>query len=75
MDVDEFGELNEWEDRLDVLPGPAPWCVGDTDDEADPAVVDVDMGLLLSCWVMGSPPADGLTPETEVDAEWMLRML
>lgn len=49
MDVDEFGELNEWEDRLDVLPGPAPWCVGDTDDEADPAVVDVDMGLLLSC--------------------------
>lgn len=51
MDVaEEFGELNEWEDKLDDFPAPRPsWCVGDAVAEDDPAVADVDMGRLLSC--------------------------
>lgn len=69
MDVDEFGELNEWEDRLDVLPVPA-WCVGDApaDDEAGPTDVDMSLLLLPLSWVIeGSPPVGPAEPE--VDAE------
>lgn len=48
--MDEVGELNEWEERLDVFP---PY-VDDEDGATVAGVVDVDIGLLLS--IAGSPP-------------------
>lgn len=61
--MDEVGELNEWDERLDVFP------LYDDDDEVGTvaAVTIVDIDLLLS--IVGSPPVRPAPPETEVDAE------
>lgn len=63
--MDEVGELNEWEERLDVFPAYVEDDDGDGGTVAAVAVVDV--GLLLSR--EGSPPVGPAPPETEVDAE------
>lgn len=58
--MDEVGELNEWEERLDDFP---PY-----DDDADVVTVAiVDIGLLLS--IAGSSPVGPAPPGAEVDAE------
>lgn len=56
--MEEVGELNEWEERLDIF---------DDDDVPVAAFAIVDVGLLLS--IAGSPPVGPAPPGTEVDAE------